>query len=75
LGQGFKKINTAPIQCLNELISKAEVLTAEIDYIRVDFYLSNDYFLFGEMTNFPTGGKVKFYPDTKAAVFNEVLFA
>jgi hypothetical protein len=74
-GQGFKKINTAPIQCLNDLISKAEVLSAQIDYIRVDFYLSNYDFLFGEMTNFPTGGKVKFYPKKKAVVFNKTLFS
>jgi len=74
LGQGFKKINTAPIQCLNELISKAEVLSAEIDYIRVDFYLSNHHFLFGEMTSFPAGGVLTFHPVSRGEIFNKTLF-
>ena len=74
LGQEYKKINISSIQCFNDLILKAEALVGEIDYIRVDFYLGNTDFLFGELTNLPAGGALKFYPPEMDFKFNDALF-
>lgn len=45
---------------LQEMISKAELLSTNHPFVRVDFYNVNDNIYFGEMTFFPATGMGKF---------------
>jgi hypothetical protein len=54
---------------LRDLISLAESLGRDTDYVRVDLYLlPNDRIVFGELTNYPEGGKGRFEPSHFDAV-------
>lgn len=47
---------------LTEMVSLAERLGKDFDFVRVDLYDLGDRVVFGEMTHFPDGGNVRFYP-------------
>ncbi len=70
----FKKMNLKSpalvfIPKLKEAIYK---ICSNFNYIRIDFYASNDNFLFGELTNLPGGGNLIIYPN-KNKNFNQVF--
>lgn len=48
---------------LDEMISIAERLGAETDFVRVDLYCVDGRIVFGELTSFPAGGNSPFDPD------------
>jgi len=73
IGNGYKKINLTYINRLQELLNSIESLVKDIDYLRVDFYLSNNFFLIGELTNLPAGGGVVFFPKSSEKTFNKIL--
>ena len=47
---------------LQEMLSYAEAIGSEIDFIRLDFYITEDGVKFGEATVYPGGGVDKFEP-------------
>jgi hypothetical protein len=51
-----------PPRNLSEMISVAEKLSSGIDFVRVDLYSVGNRVVFGELTNFPDGGGIKFKP-------------
>jgi len=51
-----------PPHNLSEMIRVAEKLSSGIDFVRVDLYSVGQRVVFGELTNFPDGGGVKFKP-------------
>ena len=52
-----------PPDTLQEMISLAEKLSADIPFVRVDFYSIQGQVFFGEMTFFPASGLEGFYPE------------
>jgi hypothetical protein len=58
-----------PPGCLAEMIRISEALGAETDMVRVDLYEVGDRVVFGELTNYPTGGTAAFQPEE----YNEIL--
>ncbi|WP_144720484.1 ATP-grasp fold amidoligase family protein [Agrococcus jejuensis] len=48
---------------LDEMITIAERLGADTDFVRVDLYLLPDRIVFGELTSYPAGGHSPFDPD------------
>ena len=54
---------------LDELISIAERLGAETDFVRVDLYALPDRIVFGELTSYPAGGDSPFEPKSFDAEF------
>jgi hypothetical protein len=55
----------------DEMKTIAEKLSGQFPYVRVDFYNFNMKIILGELTFFPGGGLLKFYPDTEKY---EILF-
>ena len=55
--------------CLGEMITLAERLGADTDFVRVDLYDVDGRIVFGELTSFPAGGDSPFDPES----FNEVF--
>jgi hypothetical protein len=53
--------------CLSEMITLAERLGADTDFVRVDLYDVDGRIVFGELTSFPAGGDSPFDPES----FNE----
>jgi hypothetical protein len=51
-----------PPKNLSEMIDVAEKLSAKVDFVRVDLYSVGSRVVFGELTNFPDGGGIKFKP-------------
>jgi hypothetical protein len=47
---------------LDGLLLAARTLSKGIDFVRVDLYGLEDRVAFGEMTNYPSGGMVRFEP-------------
>ena len=47
---------------LREMLTIAEKLGANFDFIRVDLYSVDNNTYFGELTNYPLGGRTPFYP-------------
>ena len=60
-----------PPECLTEMISVAEVLSAGTDFLRVDLYATSKGVRFGELTNYPGGGIEKFTPNHLDVAFGE----
>jgi hypothetical protein len=54
---------------LDEMISIAERLGAETDFVRVDLYALPDRIVFGELTSYPAGGDSPFEPESFNAEF------
>jgi hypothetical protein len=54
---------------LDEMISIAEKLGAETDFVRVDLYALPDRIVFGELTSYPAGGDSPFEPQSFDAEF------
>lgn len=54
-----------------EMVEKAEALAEGKKFVRVDFYESNSFVKFGEITFFPTGGYGIFDPPIWANIFGE----
>ena len=48
---------------LEEMIRIAEMLSQDIPFVRVDFYIIDGNLIFGEMTFFPASGFTPFVPD------------
>ena len=55
--------------CLAEMITLAERLGVDTDFVRVDLYDVDGRIVFGELTSFPAGGDSPFDPES----FNEVF--
>lgn len=59
--------------CLDELIICAEKLSKPFDFVRVDFYETQDGELkFGELTFSPAAGRVHFVPESKDKEFGKM---
>jgi hypothetical protein len=54
---------------LDEMISIAERLGAETDFVRVDLYALPERIVFGELTSYPAGGDSPFEPESFDAEF------
>ncbi|MDF2823732.1 MAG: hypothetical protein K0R68_1140 [Mycobacterium sp.] len=54
----------APPPHLAEMVTLAEKLGAETDFVRVDLYDVDGRVVFGELTSFPAGGDSPFDPDS-----------
>lgn len=50
-------------QELQKMIDLAEVLAEGVDFLRVDLYLTKNGIKFGELTNYPAAGTIKFFPE------------
>lgn len=48
---------------LKQAIQLAELLSGDLNFVRVDLYLLEDQIYFGELTNFPGNGFVPFEPE------------
>jgi hypothetical protein len=73
-GQPYKAIDVSQLNCLDSLILETKKLAQNVDYVRVDFYLSDSSFLFGELTNVPSGASGKFFPAEGEHRFNSAFF-
>lgn len=76
----FRTIGAEPLRPiekpakLNELIEISEKLAADFDFVRVDFFETNDGDLrFGEMTFSPAAGRIHFVPDIKNEEFGQMF--
>ena len=49
-------------RCLKDLIEACEKLSKDISFVRVDFFVINNQFYFGEMTFYPASGLGTFRP-------------
>ena len=49
-------------ELLEEMIRVASLLTHDVDFLRVDLYQTKDGVKFGELTNYPGGGRERFEP-------------
>ncbi|MEQ1737280.1 MAG: ATP-grasp fold amidoligase family protein [Rhodoglobus sp.] len=47
---------------LAEMLRVAAQLSAETDFVRVDLYALDDRVVFGELTNYPNAGRLRFQP-------------
>jgi len=56
-------------RALEEMISVAERLGADTDFVRVDLYDLGDRVVFGELTSYPAGGDSPFEPHSYNAAF------
>lgn len=56
------------------LLSQSRILSAEFEYIRVDFFTDTKRVIFGELTNLPASGTGRFYPPDGEKKFSEVFF-
>jgi hypothetical protein len=56
-----KNIEEVPDE-LEEMLNYSEAIAHEIDFLRVDFYITNDGVKFGETTIYPGGGVDVFKP-------------
>ena len=74
LGQPYRPMELPPLPFLELLVDKAEAVANEFDYIRVDFYASNERFLFGELTNLPGGGLSRFSSEAGRQRFEQAFF-
>jgi hypothetical protein len=75
----FRTIGTEPNfdisrpHCLDELICCAEKLAKPFEFVRVDFYETEDgYLKFGELTFSPAGGSIHFIPADKDKEFGKL---
>jgi hypothetical protein len=57
------------------LLDAARKLSADLPYIRIDFYTDGRRVVFGELTNLPAGGIGRFYPANGEEIFSRVFFA
>ncbi|MCX7287678.1 MAG: ATP-grasp fold amidoligase family protein [Rhodobacterales bacterium] len=57
------------------LLKDAAILSAELSYIRLDFYTDGRRVVFGEMTNLPAAGLGQFHPAGGEEIFSAVFFA
>ena len=57
-----KKIDLEPPRNFTLMKSIAEKLSDGVDFVRVDLYDLGERVVFGEMTNFPEGGRGRFLP-------------
>lgn len=60
-------------KCIDGMIEAAELLSAEFPTARVDFYVINDDFIFGEITFYTWGGFFKFVPENWNVILGEKL--
>ena len=59
---------------MSVLKKTALIIAKDLNYIRVDFYASNQKFLLGELTNLPAGGNVKVYPKHRESILDATMF-
>ncbi len=57
-----KKASEAP-KLLNQMLELAKILSKDIPFLRVDFYIIQGKIYFGELTFFPASGMSKFEPE------------
>lgn len=60
-------------EALEEMIRLAEVLAADLPFVRVDFYYIKERIIFGEMTLYPGDGRQDFYPQHYNRYFGDLL--
>jgi hypothetical protein len=60
LGQPYHALEIDVPRYAAALLAATEKIAREFTYVRIDFYASDDTFLFGELTNLPGGGLAKF---------------
>lgn len=70
----LQEFEPASWEFLPALLSQSRILSAEFNYIRVDFFTDTKRVLFGELTNLPAGGIGRFYPPDGEKIFSEVFF-
>ena len=60
--KGYKKgpIKEEKPEAFDKMIEFAEVLSSDFDFVRIDFYLVDDYIYFGEITHYPSSGDINY---------------
>jgi hypothetical protein len=59
---------------LNDMISVAQRLAEDFNFVRIDFYASGDRFYVGEITNGHASGSQRFIPLESERIASEILF-
>ncbi len=62
-----------PPQELAEMLRLSKILSKNIPFLRVDFYISDNKIFFGELTFFPASGMSKFEPEKWDKIFGDWL--
>ena len=65
-----KEAIAKPVE-MDEMIYLASILSKNIPFVRVDFYIINHSIYFGELTFFPASGFTQFHPEKWDFVFGE----
>ena len=60
-------------QQLKQMLKLAKILSKDIPFLRVDFYIINNQIYFGELTFFPASGMSKFEPEEWDYTFGNYL--
>lgn len=63
-----------PPHYLPEIIAAAEALSAPFEFLRVDFYLTDERFFIGELTHCPNQGLAVFGSHAEERMFSDILF-
>lgn len=74
LGQPYKALALSRPAFLENLLRDAETLAQDFDFIRIDFYASQQGYLFGELTNLPGGALACFSSLEGEQRFNQAFF-
>jgi hypothetical protein len=74
LGQPYLPLALDCPKFWDDLLVKAEILASEFVYIRLDFYASDETFIFGELTNLPGGGLARFSSKPGEKRFDQAWF-
>lgn len=67
MDQGYTSIPSTLLprpDALNELLSVSDILSSNLNYVRVDLYLVDSKIYFGEMSFTPNAGLLRFRPDS-----------
>ncbi len=57
-----REVHLPPPACLDEMLALSRQLSADFPFVRVDLYCVNQQVWFGEMTFYPSAGRIAFSP-------------
>ncbi|MCK5893377.1 MAG: hypothetical protein KAG53_02965 [Endozoicomonadaceae bacterium] len=63
-GPYARAINIDRPNCLDKITEKTKLLAQEFSFIRIDWYILDNQFYFGELTLHPYGGFMQFHPES-----------
>lgn len=58
---------------IDKMTNLATILADKLPYVRVDFYSIKEEIIFGEMTFYPSDGRLDFYPDKYNKIIGDYL--